>query len=272
MATGQTNPYRARRSATPCRWLFLALLLVLCGALTGCASITLDVVQDGRLIGDDEASGVEIVRQGTRLRSTANMPLQPGDEIRTDGRSSAVVSYVDGARVYVQPGSQVRLGSLFVAIGEVLIKVRGYFQVDTRYATAASEGTAYLVRVAPGDRVRVVVAEDSVGLTARPPHWPKSRLAVGQAATLVGPDLIEIALAAPGEVADIRRRIADLDQLVPNRPGIGTALLVGGVLTSVGIAIGSHRHKDRPERGEQPVPAGVPSGDAAGTVPPLRRR
>ena len=80
MATGQTNPYRARRSATPCRWLFLALLLVLCGALTGCASITLDVVQDGRLIGDDEASGVEIVRQGTRLRSTANMPLQPGDD------------------------------------------------------------------------------------------------------------------------------------------------------------------------------------------------
>lgn len=254
-------------------WLVLA-----CLSLTGCAGLTLDVVRDGSLVAGGQPPGVEVNRQGTLLRVAPSMALQAGDELRTDGRSTAVVSFFSGARAYIQPNSHVRLGSILVYIGEVLIKVKGYFQVDTKYATAASEGTEYLVRVVPGERVQVSVAEDRVGLTSKTMRWPKNSLAVGQTAWLSGPDLIQIGFTAPGETDAIRNRIRGLDQIVPSHTGIGTALLIGTAITAGAVAIGSQSHRDRdrdrePERRRRT--ADLPAADGASpqdTLPPSRLR
>jgi len=223
----------------------LFVLLLACLNLTACASLTLDIVRDDQLVASDEAPGVDLARQGMLLRATPGMALQAGDELRTDARSTAVVSFFSGARAYVQPNSQVRLGSLLVYLGEVLVKARGYFRVDTKYATAASEGTEYLVRVDPGDRLQVIVAEDRVSLSSPSQAWPTKSLGVGQTAHLNGPDLLEVGRAAPGEVEAIRNRMRSLDQVVPSHAGIGTALLVGAAITAGAVAIGSQEHNER---------------------------
>jgi len=152
----------------------LLILLILCFTVSGCASITLGVVQEGQLVDGAAIAGVDVFRKGAPAQAAHRMSLEPGDEIRTDPRSTAVLTFAEGARVYVQPNSHVRLGSVFVFIGEVLVKARGLFKVQTEYATAASEGTEYLVRVDPEARVRVVVAEDRVALTSNSGRWPRS--------------------------------------------------------------------------------------------------
>ncbi len=236
--------------------LFLVLPF-LCAVLSGCASITLGVVQDGQLVEGAGIAGVEVVRKGARVQPQNNMTLKAGDEIRTDAQSTVVITYAEGARVYVQPNTHLRLGSIFVFIGEVLVKAKGLFKVQTEYATAASEGTEYLVRVEPETRVRVVVAEDRVGCTSNIGRWAKISLGVGQGAWFVGPDVLELEPASIGEVEQIRTRIRDLDQLVPNTSNFGTAALAAGIF-AIGVGVISNTTRDdqdsetRPRRSTYP--------------------
>jgi hypothetical protein len=253
-------------------------LLLFCLSLSGCASITLNAVQDGRLVQGGTIAGVELMRQGVRSPAQDNMDLQPGDEIRTDPQTIAVLSFMDGARVFVQPATHLRIGSIFVYLGEVLVKVKGYFQVETRYVTAGSEGTQYLVRVDPGDQLRVAVVEDRVGLASRSQRWNRTILGPGQAARIDGeaPPRVDAKPMSSEEVEDIRRRIDDLDALVP-QPANAWPLLGGAMAIGIGIGIGQllkDQHKDKPESGSgyrrpppaqnpgpsvQPVPSTVPS-------------
>lgn len=235
-----------RHHPAPLRCFMAAWLLLLCLGLNGCASITLNAVQDGRLVQGGTIAGVELVRQGVRSAAQDNMDLQSGDEIRTGPQTIAVLSFMDGARVFVQPATQVRIGSIDLKFGEVLVKVRGYFQVKTRYVTAGSEGTQYMVRVDPGDQVRVAVVEDSVGLVSRSQRWNKTILGPGQAARIDGeePPRVDAKPLSSEEVEDIRRRINDLDALVP-LPANAWPLLGGAMAIGIGIGIGQYL-KDHP--------------------------
>lgn len=241
----------------------LGLLLLTFLAASASAATTLNVVQNGELVRYAAIPGVSVIRQGARLVAGNNMQLQTGDEIRTDAQSTAVLSFASGARVYVQPNAHVRLGSIFVFIGEVLVKVKGYFKVETEYATAASEGTEYLVRVERDARVRVVVAEDLVGLTSNSKRWEKTPLEVGQTAWIVGPDLPEIGQANPGELEGIRKRISNLDSLMPGSPDVGSAAILMGIIgIGAGIISSSSHDDDRQppaSRYPSPTPSQTPS-------------
>ncbi len=228
-------------------------LLLFCLGLSGCASITLNAVQDGRLVQGGTIAGVELMRQGARLPAQDSMDLQSGDEIRTDPQTIAVLSFMDGARVFVQPATHLRIGSIDLDLGEVLVKVKGYFQVKTRYVTAGSEGTQYLVRVDPGDQIRVAVVEDSVGLVSRLQRWNRTILGPGQAARIDGeaPPRVDAKPMSSEEVEDIRRRIDDLDALVP-QPANAWPLLGGAMAIGIGIGIGQilkDHHDDKPQSG-----------------------
>ena len=260
------------RNTTPSRqagfrWLnhgpaFL-FLVVFCAFLSGCASITLGVVQDGQLVDSAAIVGVDVMRKGARSQPKSNMALEAGDEIRTNAQSTAVITYAEGARVHVQPNTHVRLGSIFVFIGEVLVKARGMFKVQTEYATAASEGTEYLVRVEqrePDTHVRVVVAEDRVGLSSNTGRWGKTSLGVGQAAWVVGPDVVELKQADIGEVERIRARIRELDKLVPNTANLGTAALAAGIF-AIGIGVMSSKSGDDHDRDRERTPPPSPTHD-----------
>ena len=54
------------------------------------------------------------MRQGVRSPAQDNMDLQSGDEIWTGPQTIAVLSFMDGARVFVQPATHLRIGSIFV--------------------------------------------------------------------------------------------------------------------------------------------------------------
>ncbi|WP_313952548.1 FecR family protein [Accumulibacter sp.] len=235
-------------------WLRLASALLFCLAVGGCAGITLNVVQNGQLVDSGTIAGVDVIRKGVRSQAKHNMPLEAGDEVQTNAQSTVVLSFADGARVYVQPNTHVRLGSIFVFIGEVLVKVKGYFAVQTEYATAGSEGTEYLVRVDPEQRVRVVVAEDRVGVTSNSGRWTRTSIGAGQAAWLAGPNLVEVGQVSYAEVEDIRKRIRELDALAPNRSNLGTAALIGGIFA---IGVGA-------------ATMGSPGDDDVGRQPPAR--
>jgi len=197
--------------------------------------------------------------------------LQSGDEIWTGPQTIAVLSFMDGARVFVQPATHLRIGSIFVYLGEVLVKVKGYFQVETRYVTAGSEGTQYLVRVDPDDQLRVAVVEDRVGLVSRSQRWNKTILGPGQSARIDGeaPPRVDAKPMSSEEVEDIRRRINDLDALVP-QPANAWPLLGGAAAIGIGIGIGQllkDRPSDKPETGsgyrrpppaQNPTPSGQP--------------
>jgi hypothetical protein len=243
-----------------------AWLLLLCLGLGGCASITLNAVQDGRLVQGGTIAGVELVRQGVRSPAQDNMDLQSGDEIRTGPQTIAVLSFMDGARVFVQPATHVRIGSIFVYLGEVLVKVKGYFQVETRYVTAGSEGTQYLVRVDPGDQLRVAVVEDRVALVSRSQRWNKTILGTGQVARVDGeaPPRFDAKPLSSEEVEDIRRQINDLDTLVP-QPANAWPLLGGAMAIGIGIGIGQllkdhHDHKPQSDSGYGSPPPGDDAG------------
>ena len=248
-------------------WSFL-----FCLGLSGCAGITLNAVQDGRLVADGPIPGVEVIRQGARPQAQPDMALEPGDEVRTGPQTSVVLSFLDGARVFVQPSTHVRIGSICVYLGEVLIKFKGFFQVETKYATAGSEGTQYLVRVDPGDQVRVVVAEDRVGLLSRSQRWSKIILGPGQSARIIGadPPRVDEKGASPEEIEDIRQRIRELDAVVPEYSSIGP-LLGGALAIGAGIGIGQmlkDKHKDQPDGGSYD---GRQPGGGDYTPPGMRR-
>lgn len=220
-------------------------VVLLCLGLSACASITLNTVQDGRLIATGPVAGVEVTRQGVRQQTQPNMALQPGDEIWTGPQSTVVLSFVDGARVFVLPASHVRVGSILVYIGEVLVKVKGLFEVQTAYATAGSEGTEYQVRVEPGDRVRVVVADDRVGLASRFQYWRKAILSTGQSAWILGAEAPRIGVdpVSPAEIDRIRQRIRELDALVP-QPADLRPVAAAGVVFGLGWLLNKEMHKD----------------------------
>ena len=194
--------------------LKLGWLLLVCLALAGCAGITLNAVEDGRLVAAGPIGGAEINRGGTRLRPHPHMAVQPGDEIRTGPETTVILSYMDGTRVYVEPDTRIRLGSIFVFFGEVLIKARGLFAVDTRFATAGSEGTQYLVRVERGDQVRVVVAEGRVGVGPRGQRQQRTIIGVGQGGWFIGEGPWRSEPVSRREVAEIHDRTRALDELV----------------------------------------------------------
>lgn len=228
------------------RWLSASCWLIFFLGLSGCASITLNAVQQGQLVVGGPIADVEIIRKGARTQPEPNMALQPDDEIRTGPYTTAVLSFIDGARVFVQPATHVRIGTIFVSIGEVLVKVKGYFQVHTRYATAGSEGTEYLVRVDPGDQVRVVVAEGSVSLVSRLQRWKKVVLGAGDDARIVGaaPPRVGEEAVSPDEIRDIRERIRALDAIVPQPTSVGP-LLGAAIAIGAAVAIGrQHGRKD----------------------------
>ena len=100
--------------------------------------------------GEREAGLAVVVRSGVREEAYAGMTLQPGDRIDTGPRADAVLRYASGTELVLRPNSGGRIGSLTDFVGEVFVKVKGFFSVDTTFVKAGARGTAYLVRTHAG--------------------------------------------------------------------------------------------------------------------------
>jgi hypothetical protein len=149
--------------------------------------------------------------------------------IATDAQSFALIRYDDGTTIYLRPNTVVRPGSLFVEIGEIFVKAKGFFEVKTAFVTAGTQGTEYLTRVSPREGATVVVLDGSVKCESQKLSWPDFVLERGQKAfferegsVLPGPTRpgsrpprIEMPFAeraSEKELVGIRKWVSDVDR------------------------------------------------------------
>jgi hypothetical protein len=238
----------------------VALLLptvVACTAPTpyadaGTARLDGIVVDGTRRAGEREPGLAVIVRNGVREEAYAGMTLRPGDRIDTGPRADAVLRYSSGTEVVLRPNSGGRIGSLTEFVGEVFVKVKGLFSVDTTFVKAGARGTAYLVRTHAGGATSVVVIEGIVDVGSTTGAWPTVPLSAGTMA-LAHPRAPQ---PMPANVDDLNRTrdwVERVERLVPQPGGVSrSALIAIGFAAAVAAAILLSRNKGS-DRGDPPA-------------------
>ena len=149
-------------------------LIWLCLMLSACATAQLETVMVGdRLAYPQEVQKVEVIREGEELEVRLRLPLKPGDEIRTDASSIALLKFTNGTEIFVLPNSHViyQNPSILVVLGEILAKIKGTFRVETEGVSVLPEGTVFLVRVKSNNEACVLVVEGKVRLASKTQRW-----------------------------------------------------------------------------------------------------
>ena len=241
------NPFPA--SSLWCRmttWtVTVAMLLptlVACTAPTPYAdagSARLDgIVVDGtRRAGEREPGLAVVVRSGVREEAYAGMTLRPGDRIDTGPRADAVLRYASGTELVLRPNSGGRIGSLSDFVGEVFVKVKGIFSVDTTFVKAGARGTAYLVRTHAGGATSVVVVEGIVDVGSTTGAWPTVPLGAGTMA-LAHPRAPQPMPANVDDLARTREWVERVERLVPAPSGVSRSALIGiGFAAAIAAAV-----------------------------------
>jgi ferric-dicitrate binding protein FerR (iron transport regulator) len=153
---------------------------------------------------------IEVIRSDGERRQLAPEREQ---RITTNARSIAVIRYASDSIVFVTPNSVVRAGSIFVEFGEILVKAKGLFRVDTRFVIAGSEGTEYSVRVKARDDVSVAVVEGKVSCQSKKLRWPEFVLDAGEIAYFEGQDFPRADRVSDAEIATLKRKLTELERL-----------------------------------------------------------
>lgn len=198
------------------RTFAVMLVTILTAAvLAGCSTRISKVVQ-----ADSSAPGgweevslsnlarVDVRRNGQRLDSRTSLNLKPGDVVETGPRAGALIRFENGGEAILAPSTKVQLGSLEVFFGEVLVDLRGKFEVYNQRLVAALRGTRFLFESRPGRLTRVAVLEGSVNCISRSGSWEPVRLDTGRQlradySTNRRPQPMSL---TPREIASIERR------------------------------------------------------------------
>lgn len=198
-----------------------ALLLVPLASLVACDSAMVDrVIKPDSPPSAIEVETIEVVPL-ERPHERRQLTLTRGEPLSVDAQTFAIVRYTNGSVVYVRPGSRVRLGSIFVELGAIFIKVRGAFlrgafQVDTEFVMAGAHGTEYEVKVDARDRVSVTVLEGQVLCTSKTGRWRSFVMSAGQKVNILGSAARDA--ASDDDIREIRRWVARLE--AADRPNV----------------------------------------------------
>jgi hypothetical protein len=191
------------------------LACLACILLCGCAAVSFDgAVKRGVLSSESELKSIEIVRQGSPITVRRHLSLEQGDRVSTDSESTAIIRYANGTVVYVRPNSVVRIGSIFVEFGEIFVRAKGFFRVDTEFVTAGVEGTEYVVRVGPQQQTGVIVLEGRVGCESKLKRWPKFSLGPLEKARFEREGPPDRSRAEEAEIQEIRRWVNEIDRIL----------------------------------------------------------
>jgi len=236
------------------------------------------VVDGNRLAGAREGGLAVITRNGAREEAYAGTALQSGDRIETGPRAYAVIRYPSGTELLMRPGSGGTIGSLSEFVGEVFVKVKGFFSVDTQFVKAGARGTAYLVRTYAGGTTSVVVVEGIVDVGSTTGAWPTVPLRAGTM-TFAHPRAPQPTAANVDELARTRDWVERVERLAPPPSGVSTSTIIGAAVIAAAIAAilasgGKGSSGDRPPpstttpattptpstttRTPSPSPAGIP--------------
>ena len=226
------------------------------------------IVADGnRAVQGREPGWITVTRDGVRQDGYAGFDLRRGDFVETGPRAHAVIRYPSGTEVLMRPSSGGRIGSLTEFFGEVFVKVKGLFSVDTTFVKAGARGTAYLVRTYAGGTTGITVVEGAVEVGSTTGAWPSVTIGAGTA-TLAHPRAPLPTAANLEDLAQTREWVARVEQLVPPPRGVSTGAVVGAVAIAAliaAMAASSSHDRDRP-----PPPPPEPRRDSPPPPPPPR--
>ena len=228
------------------------------------------IVADGnRAVPGREAGWVVVTRDGYRQDGYAGLELRRGDFVETGPRAHAVIRYPSGTEVLLRPSSGGRIGSLTEFFGEVFVKVKGLFSVDTTFVKAGARGTAYLVRTYAGGTTGVTVVEGAVEVGSTTGAWPSVTIGAGTM-TLAHPRAPQPTAASLEDLARTRDWVERVEQLVPPRSGVSTGAVVGAVAIAALIAaMAASSSRDR-DRSRETPPQPDPRRDSPPPPPPPR--
>ena len=194
------------------------------------------IVVDGtRLAGAQEPGLAVITRNGVRDQAYAGTALQSGDRIETGPRAYAVIRYPSGTELLMRPNSGGTVGSLTDFVGEVFVKVKGFFSVDTTFVKAGARGTAYLVRTYAGGTTSVVVVDGIVDVGSTTGAWPTVPIRAGTM-TFAHPRAPQPTAANVDELARTRDWVERVERLAPPPSGVSTSTIVGAAVIAAAIA------------------------------------
>ena len=157
------------RGSMAVQWLCLLLVVVL---MQGCGFATLDrLVVEGGESGAQAGSDIHVLRGGKPVRIMPGGLLEKGDVIETGPQTNALIRFMDAGEVILRPSTRIEIlnPSLRLFFGELFARVRGAFEIQHEYGTAAAEGTEYVVgATGVGEtRLRVTVLEGHVRLSSK---------------------------------------------------------------------------------------------------------
>ncbi len=162
------------------------------------------------------------VEKQIRFENFVNKTLTLGEEIATDAHTIKVISFPNGVEVILKPNTRIKISSVILFIGDVIVRTTGkffkrtrnYFEVKTELVIAGIEGTQFQVSVDRQGNVSVLVLEGVVKLTPTMPVWPWKLLERSQKAMIRGQQPPQIIPARPSEIDEINQFINRVDKVV----------------------------------------------------------
>jgi hypothetical protein len=126
------------------------------------------------------AGNADVFRGGQVLSARAPVTLQPGDAVETLPGGTAVIRYPDGGEVHLDGNTRVHFSDLFLEFGRILVRIRGWFDVETESVVTGVEGTEYVLSVARDGSLRIVVYDGTVTCRSKRGYWLPVRLHRGE--------------------------------------------------------------------------------------------
>lgn len=187
----------AVRSGVRSGWSRGSVLVALCLLVGGCAQtgplLTGVVTADPGAAGayrdmpaDEIPRKVTVTRKGRIIAAPLPMPLETGDELDAGANATAIIRFPEGHEVFVLPHSRVRVGSIFAYFGELIVRAKGLFSVETEFVTAGVEGTEFWFKLEKDQDAAIGVTEGRVRLSSKTGQWAPVRVKQDEVYTLRG--------------------------------------------------------------------------------------
>ncbi len=195
------------------RWLHSFVAILIWVGVQACsppAKLT-HVIIGQQPISGDEVTFVHIDREGKPEKTMVPMDLKEKDLIKTDSKATAVLTFLTEtgdtiARVMLRPDTQVRISSLEVIYGQILViikRLEGIFEVKTEDVTAGPSSTEFVVSKKHEGGTVVSVLKGAVTLTSPVGAWPSVKLSQSKIATVLAGARPEIGELEPDAYNDI---------------------------------------------------------------------